>query len=559
MTNRMSYLSSILTLFLGLLIFTNWPIACRGQPPPGDQNNQYHIGWVWPDSLPKLCLGLGVDLDGNVYVSSEDGVLYGLDNRGNTRWSSDLDCALISGPIVMDSLILVEGTDDSYVESYHLLYCFDPNGRQKWKFTAANRISPELLITKDESIYVEYYRDDLVDGVYHISIDGRGGPIDLPNYMNPIDILGINSMNNFVMWERGFDQNLREISFNGPIVRNLPLDGNWLLINPPIMSMNEIYFSTDSLLFVSLDKGFDTLWTCRQDGKVQDALSCVGNPRDNCVLLGTSLGRIYKFDRINGRLNWFIDLGTEFGEIRSLQSNHSDNLIASGTGHAIAILDSSGNLIWNQRMDRRGRPGKPIITSGNSFWIIQEGLLFEFTTSADRRVGRSKFFPALPPRAEAEEELIDLTLKYIADEIEESRESAMQNRGISDSSTWTFPRSKLVIHAPVVERGVSSMTDLRSDRPITVWTYKDGNMKEVSNKNQTIHQYLKIIDDNPFGSYFYGYYAFGIDFVNGDTREARAYVDYYCGPVCGNGMILRFRKNASGIWRVIDISLSWIS
>lgn len=113
--------------------------------------------------------------------------------------------------------------------------------------------------------------------------------------------------------------------------------------------------------------------------------------------------------------------------------------------------------------------------------------------------------------------------------------------------------AKIIIWSHPVEKIDESTTNyLKDDEPIKVWLYADNKLAEMADKLGTIEHYQMThnISNSETDTASWGYYDFGILSISDDNNEAKVYIGFLCGPVCGESDIYTLERNDSGKWEI---------
>lgn len=145
--------------------------------------------------------------------------------------------------------------------------------------------------------------------------------------------------------------------------------------------------------------------------------------------------------------------------------------------------------------------------------------------------------PNMRTEAQTEEELIDFMLMQI----------------YQDAAT---NREELIVYAEKVNESQESISMIDTTKPLRVWVYKDGEISEQIDIQNTIQSYWKELSSvTPMHSITY----FTILSTSRGATTAQLAVDFTCGETCGQGVIFTVERNWSGDWKIIDSEIVWVS
>ncbi len=166
--------------------------------------------------------------------------------------------------------------------------------------------------------------------------------------------------------------------------------------------------------------------------------------------------------------------------------------------------------------------------------------------------------PALTKKS-TEEELVSFMLDFIIQQHTVEPANYVQ----TSRQTWAdVPAdAKIIVWSAPVEKIDETTTNyLKDGEPIKVWLYADNELAEMTDKLGTIKDYQMThnISNSETDTASWGYYSFGI-FSISDNNEAKVYVGFGCGPVCGEGDMYTLERNDSGKWEIKDTELLWVS
>jgi hypothetical protein len=158
-----------------------------------------------------------------------------------------------------------------------------------------------------------------------------------------------------------------------------------------------------------------------------------------------------------------------------------------------------------------------------------------------------------------EKELVSFILDFIIQQDIRGPANYIQTSG----QPWVDvpTNAKIIIWAHPVEKIDENTTNyLKDDEPIKVWLYADNKLAEMADKLGTIKDYQMThnISNSETDTASWGYYDFGILSISDNNNEAKVYVGFLCGPVCGESDIYTLERNDSGKWEIKDSEFLWM-
>ncbi len=557
MTFRMPYLSAILTLFMVLLISANWPIGCTGESPSAELSGQYHIGWVWPDSLPPLESILAAGKNGRIYVTDSNGTLCCLQSDGEIAWKNQGISRKISRPAIADSFLCFAVADEGKSGKYDYLVALNLSGEILWKFSGDSKLWGLPLISPQGNVYIQTTTDLNNQGAFRISENGEGKLIEWPDGIYPGCFLGFDSTENIILWE-SHEKQLHTISDKGELISSCFFEGvpRYKSQTPNIVDF--ILSPVDNDRLIKTDNKCDTIWNRKKDKPFR--ISCLTYlDASNNLFIGTREGALSKLDAETGSSIWDLELGAEFGEIEDLMLSSKEIAFVTGSWQKLAAIDGGGNLIWQYTMYDAGNISKSILTTDDELLIIQEGRLYAFTQDPKLFVLQKESVPVPSSKSDAEDEIIEFMLDDIVEQIEFLSGWLREKEHIKDQPYYSPPESDLIIYTHPEEDSDRALSPVRSGEPVRVWLYDHLQLIEAEDKERAVDEYNEKMKDGKAVPWAYGTYKFGMKFVNNDLTQAQVYLDHYCGGLCGSGSQLFLQRSPSGEWWAVKIDPTWIS
>ncbi|WHI49549.1 PQQ-binding-like beta-propeller repeat protein [Microbulbifer sp. MLAF003] len=291
------------------------------------------LAW-FTDTLGAIDKAMSVDFDGNLYVGTREGYLYSLYPNGEERWKFKAENRILSTPAIgLDGTIYV-GSDDGK------LYAVNPDGTEKWHYQTYGDIETSPSIASDGTIYVASYDENL----YALNEDGSLKWI----YRTPGDVgylsspaIGADGTIYIGALDSGLPY-LIAVSSEGELKWRYLASGN-VKSSPAIGQNGDLFFYADDGFVYSVTKNGDYRWKfyTGETTPYSQRWSVVLGKNDT-VYSGTADGELVALDRA-GQLLWVFDpLGTPF---TPAIAEDGTVYVGAASGYLYAI-NSDGTQKW---------------------------------------------------------------------------------------------------------------------------------------------------------------------------------------------------------------------
>lgn len=522
-------------------------------------NDLYHIGWVWPESMPKLQADYAVDEEGRVYAFDDSCDLYCIDSEGeiDNIFHGEIDYVYRLKYIGEGEFIFYGSTrmDSSNILN---LYCIGLDGNIKWKFRDEKNLFHRFYTSLSGEIYIiveeisNLIRRHLT-GFYIIDREGNSSYYDWPDtsrlYSYQIDETG-----RLVL---AFTEpaKLAILSPEGKILTTFTDSANaWLGIRNLYVSGDKIYCVTGNSRLIALDYNLDELWSYHIESDKFDMSRSLAVTSDKSTLFVANLtGKIYSFAVDNGDLNWERDLHSELSSLGYIQPLRNNNLLVVGAPATMTILNNDGHVIWHHTMYNPGHLYLIDLLPDGDILISQERKLYRFTKDPDRIISEPE--PTSPPinMAAAREEIIHFLLDdFVQERITSFKEYFKRIGSTSQATELEAACKNLIIYCPAGLQDTIYKLDLDLKNPIKVWLLEGERLNEVEDMIETIDRCINDRSTDSLGVWKYNRYEFGIISISDDLVQAEVVVENRCGPMCGRLNRCIIRRSPSGEWWFVD-------
>ena len=531
-----------------------------------EKNDLYHIGWVWPDSLPQLQSDVLMDEDGMLYAIDEKGTIYCFKDNGEIVWTYRGDYKYASSLMcVTKESILFMSSDRKHDGNSSELNCLDRNGRFRWKFSGARRLYYKSFKSQDDELFIaagdhDNYGWGKITGYYKITPDGNGEYFDWP-VKGRITFWGIDGHDRLVISDSS-NTSLMFLSSDGLVLHSLKAaDSHWKVTASLTFTDERFYLIDDTRTVFAYDYNFKLLWTYKLGGDLNEYLRnilYINNNQD--VILQSRTGRIHLLNKNNGKIFWQNDLESYITATYDILPLANGNILVVGDRATLSVLDNSGKLIWHHTMYDGGNLYDPLELPSSDFFITQAGRLYRFTADKSQTVPEMKPVPPPSTLAEAEQEIISYVLDHVVEDAAPSLgEFIEETNQDGDLPPLAPPHENLVVYYPRTRGTGMSQWGMNYKKPIKVWLNIGSMLEEQTDKQAAIDDYKKRNEEDSFMPWSYGKYYFCIISITDNFQKAEIQLDYHCGGLCGHGDRLTLQRTPSGKWWVVDISMSWIS
>jgi sugar lactone lactonase YvrE len=537
-----------------LIIATLLLQSCASLEP---SNSQLHLGFVLPKEDVNL-IGGTADAEGNIYFTTQDGILHAVKNSGKGIWNFQGYYKRVSAPFLgMDGTIYFIGDGQKLV-------AIDKTGNKKWVYIPNGTIWSNPKMAPDGTIYLEVFLPKTKDTdyvIYRVASDGTATSFPLLSDIY-LDNSTIDSKGNIRLW--GPDK-IQTLSPSGEISQECNKAENRI-------ASNVITGPDDLMMFVEGDwkSGIDRInawktdcslaWSFELNNEANWSTRYTLIPgRKDILFVGGPDGMLYKVNSAYGSIVWKSVSNPDLGKIVSVVEMKDGLTYAAGSAGKLAAFDTEGKQVWSDELYWPGTPYGLSVLPKNQLFLIQGSriLIYTHDSSINYQIPKE----ARPPASEekAKNEIVSFVLDFVVkNEIGETVEVVR-----SSGMPWLKPPpdASIIIYAPPNESNELSWEPLDSDNPITVWWYADGELTEADDKQKAIEEYHRIyMEKSSLQSIFtWGYYDFGILSISQDFRSADIYIGVSCGSLCGHGVKYILQRSSNGEWWIFDSTLLWMS
>ena len=334
-----------------------------------------------------------ISKNGTVYITSLDGNLYALDNRGGRIWSHASGSRIWTSPAISSSGAV------HFVDEEGTLHSIGEDGRSLWKFSSREEVyhsSPS--IDRKDNIYFgtaggtlycirsdgvpkwAYKAGDHIDASPSISSDGTVffgsgdgklhavGPFGRPKWDQPYSTGGSISSSVCIarsgdLYISSSDGYVHNVLPNGTFIRKIRV-GDVHLSSPSMDRYGNIYVGTMAGDLVRIDAVGYISWRFTTNGAVESSPIVTSDDR---VLFGSVDGNLYCIDT-EGSLQWSFEVGDWIESTSCAVDADGTIYMAGGDGILYCIgrpypqapmfltalpMDTAMNLSWSPSEDVR--------------------------------------------------------------------------------------------------------------------------------------------------------------------------------------------------------------
>jgi outer membrane protein assembly factor BamB len=551
-------------LILILLLAKPYPAACQNNndsmATSSTYSSPYHLSWVWPDSLPKLQLGLASYKDSMLFVIGEDGALYCLTENGDISWIYHGDYGEACAPTVSDTTVYFIATSKKRLDDFKFLYAIDIDGKLRWIFKSRDGFETDPIISPQGDIFIQakaLFSDRR--GVYQVSKNGKGKYEKWPKEI-------------YHGWILGFDTDRKIIALDGPgsdtyllsdkfkVLQKCPGYGRcsvWL--GPSNLRSKLLYCNKDDFI-IAKALNCETIWDIPEGTINKGKISYHFIGDNNAIFIGTDAGEIFKIRGDDGALIWKCDIGIESGGISGLAFSGDGTLLVTGSAATLAAIDSSGKLSWEYMRSDPGVFYGPLISLKDKLFLIRDSLLCKFSADTTQIFPQPEAAPSPASSAEAEKEVADFMLHEIIRGINNYADKYSQRHKIDINYSMEPADMNLIIYASADSNAKDNFNRINMNNRIAAYLYGQGRLFDAEDT-------IKAIEANPPKDKWFAYpywslydtYAFGIKSISQDNQWALVYLDHHCGDLCGRGFEMYLKRSRSGKWWIYKRIDIWIS
>lgn len=354
-----------------------WPMFHHDAQHSGKSQNLGPLDntllWTFDGMSDKIYSSPVIDVNGIIYVGSEDSHLYAINPDGTLKWTFDTEGGIYSSPAIgMDGTVYM-GSRDNYV------YAINQDGTLKWKYLTGSEVNSSPAIANDGTIYIGSYDRHL----YSISSDGSlkwkycavGWIHSSSPAIGPDGIIYVGSMN---------ENRLHAINPDGTLKwKSDPPHINVIQTSPTLSTDGSVvyYGADDGYLYARNTSDGSLKWASPWSyGGIQSS-PAIGN--DGTVYVGTQYGNLWAVDPEDGSLKW--DYYTTLSAWSSPAVGADGTVyFATDYGHIYA-MNQDGSVKWiydgNFANDGNFRSSPAIGNDGTLYIGSTHGKLYAFSMS----------------------------------------------------------------------------------------------------------------------------------------------------------------------------------
>ena len=272
------------------------------------------------------------------------------------------------------------------------------------------------------------------------------------------------------------------------------------------------------------------------------------------LYIGRSNGQVLAVDS-QGQLAWNTPPDEHLGEMISLKAGPDGQLYAlGGLGYFLSVTPD-GQETWAHEFYDTGQP-YTLEALPDGAAMMQGNKLHFFNTDPAQSVEDP---PAQPPENidQARLELDQTLLDHLMLNAFGVKPGDYQ---VADQPLWEQnpKEAALLVQLGPASDPSSDMFKADYTQVLRAWWYADGKLYAATDPQQAIKEFEKGYKDG-FATPTWTRYNFSVLSVSEDGRQSRAYLDWNCGPLCGQGRDLTLKRSLSGEWWVVKDEMTWIS
>ena len=304
--------------------------------------------------------GVSLGLDGTVYVSSKEGVLYAVDSLGHLLWSYNSGEPIYSSPLVSSDGALTVASGSEVIR-------LDAAGNLLWKYTTIGTVFAPLAETAEGTIYVS----DFNRNFYAIAWDGSlcwqitpGSSIYGSVKSGPV--IGANGKV-YV----GLDK-LYMMDNEGRIPRSfLPSDGRPSAQAVP--AQNGLIYSTTTKSLYALDSTMVPVWSYPAGSYTSPVLDGSGN-----LYYGSISDSIYVLNALTGAKIRTYAVGADVYHLAITKDKY---LFAGAADSTLYAYDSLGTQVFSFKAGG-SIEGAIAVSEGRVYFSATDGVLYSVETES---------------------------------------------------------------------------------------------------------------------------------------------------------------------------------
>lgn len=325
--SRVGRIVCAFALWLGLALAGE-----RGEAAPGDL--------VWSFQTGGAVFGSpAMDGQGNLYVGSRDGRVYGLGPGGNLRWSYQTGDWVDSSPTLShDETVVYAGSWDDSVYALSAA-----TGVKLWSFATGSLVAASPALDAEGNLYF-----GSSDGFFY-SLTSTGAlrwSYFVGDEMDSSPAVGRDGS----VYVGCYDGSLYALTSGGELrwkfVTEAPEDVDaWRLKSPPSIGANgTVYFGAGNGRLYAVSSAGQLLWSYDTGEKVDTGVAIDGEER---LYFGSRNGSVYCLDA-NGLLEWESYVGDIFYSTPALDGAgrvYVGNYLGNGVS-GLTALAATGEIVW---------------------------------------------------------------------------------------------------------------------------------------------------------------------------------------------------------------------
>jgi outer membrane protein assembly factor BamB len=355
---------------------SSWPIYCHdihhtGQSSYSTITNMGEIKWKFQgkggmDSSPTL------DKDGTVYIGTNWGYLFAINQNGTEKWRYTFDDWVTSSPAIADDGTIYVGSWDCY------FYAINSIGTLKWRFYTQDTVRSSPVIAEDGTIYFGVLGPGVAIGrIYALYPNGtEKWHIDTGNWVYSSGALDEQG----TIYFTSNDGNLYAIYPNGTIKWTFGLGYSG---SPAIGDDGTIYVASHGGYLYALYQNGTERWKT-PIGWGSGHVPSIAN--DGTIYIGgDELYAIYP----NGTQKWAFNPGRFYDATSSSQAISAEGTIYfgvsnnTGTGGYLIAVNPDGTEKWRKWIHDAWVYSSPSIGADGtvyigSTWASAYGILYAF-------------------------------------------------------------------------------------------------------------------------------------------------------------------------------------
>ncbi|MCP4581229.1 MAG: PQQ-like beta-propeller repeat protein [candidate division Zixibacteria bacterium] len=517
------------------------------------ENAPYHLGWIWPDSLPKLQDEFAIGDNGYLFVFDESGTLYCLDDSEIILWTASFEHRFVRSPVLANEAVYFLNVNDLYRADKIDLVVIELDGKLRWKLNLGKAYYENIHVSPSGDVYMlataSYSLTEVHTGIYRVTPECDGHYYDQSTVPDG-ELIGFNSDGNLIFWDEIFVERKAIVSPDIERIEDCRINIGY--------SPRSLKFGVDEIIYctkgekdkdhlMAFNSDCDLIWKYTfEDEELIYFRNTMAVDNHN-VYINTGDGSIYAFNNSDGSLRWKSDRDSDFKSLEYLVPSGDGLLFTVGPKAILSALDSIGNIIWNHTMYGSGEISEPRLSPEGDLFVIQAGRLFKFTGDSTQITQQPKPVPLPADKNEAEQEIISFMLDFIVDEIQQL-ESYLDTVGnYSKDSKPTPPDDNIIIYCPVIQFGDGTYI-FDDHNALSIWLYIEDTLKASGNRHDAIKEFMRRLAKNPPEVFWRpGRYEFGIVSIDDSYQTAEVYYQY--GPEVWHKFM---RRSPSGKWWVFD-------